>query len=793
MKKLDNHHALLIGVGFKDNEHYMRRDAQALYDILVDEDLAGYKPENVKLLIGEDASRKKVRAAFDDLARRTNADSKVLIYYSGHGSSFRDKYKNEVVSEIKKDEEKEISISEIEDIKEKRRKERGLDKKRKLVGVNTYFLELWGYQWNDDPGKRNTEPKLMEFEIREHLNRIKADRLTFFFDCCHAQGMTDEGILTTAEKLNVDHGTTGYWKEVRDDTLKGEQAVHMVDQEEGFAIISACKDHQKSWRDKNEPNGVFTTCLIEALKGENIIDPKDPYVRLADVVTYLSEEVPKRAKQIPYEVEIEQDPFFNLSFDANFELCKVPKSKIRENLLEEFERMQIQPSKSRPQKEIKTCFRKSKDADNALIFAHGFTGKGHETFGKIPYILMGDEKMDNWNLFPFGINQNVAPGMGNGVWAYLADLNRYADFLRSRIMNEFSKYDQIGIVAYSLGGLAVQQAILALDAEVLKKLSHVILIATPSNGITNDAIKKHWKTELSDFMEGSPFIRKLRSDWDKTFESDYPFEFKVVAATRDKYVSMESCHKPFDRRYRELVDGDHITAVHKETNENDTYELILSTLTGRKFNRTHQGEYDRIIGESLNRHQELEEDDLIKLVHALDGSGKQEKAIEILKVNKLAQQDSDMLRILGDLYRTRYLNNSSKEDGESALDCYTRAYDIARKDKDKEDVYLSAVDLAFLNLMLENDRKDMIKYAEEALKLAEKSLDSLNRSKTMAEANLYLENMAEARSYYAKAAKEAGTNDKISIYTDALTAYSALTNTDDPNDEFILFLKQNYQ
>ncbi|MBT8257954.1 MAG: caspase family protein [Bacteroidia bacterium] len=752
MKQLDNHHALLIGVGYEQKDVYMRHDAKAVYEVLVDENYAGYKPENVKLLIGEDATREKIRGSLDDLARRTNSDSKVLIYYSGHGNGFtRD-------------------------------------------GVNMYYLELYGYyDYGDDD--YNIKPRLDAHEIREHLNKISADRLTFLFDCCHAQGMTKGGeLLTTANKLDVNH-KWGKSDAVKEENMKSEQMVQLLDDEEGFAIISSCKDHQKSLRHNEHTNSLFTTCLIEALKGENIYNPKDPFVRLTDVVNYLSEEVPKRAQ----EWKRKQDPFFNLSFDDNFELCKVPRNKIAERLLIEFEKMDIKPAPSKTKRAVKKYFRKSEGVNNVLILAHGFTGEGHETYGKIPYLLMGNEKMNGWDIMPFGINQNITPAMGKGVWASIENLNRYSENLRSRLANEFNSYDRIAIVAYSLGGLAVQKAILASEPEIRERLSHVILIATPSNGITNDAFKEHWKNQIHDLIKGSSYINNLRSEWDQTFKDNYPFHLKVVAATKDEYVSKESCLDPFGQKYWEMVSGNHLSVVKQETNENDTYRLILDTLTNNAFSRLYTdqeevnlllGEYDRIIDELMPDLEKLNEGALEKLIHALEGSGKRQEAIKILKTHKLTQEDSDMLRALGDLYKNRYLNDSHLEDAETAMNCYKRSYEIAKNEKDNEDVYLSAIDLAFLNLLLDN-KKDMLAYAEEARDLAEHMRNSLNKLCTMAEAFLLQDDMDKARSYYEKTAALAGIKEKIAIYSNAFTAYSKLSGVDDPADEFILFLKEN--
>ena len=49
-----------------------------------------------------------------------------------------------------------------------------------------------------------------------------------------------------------------------------------------------------------------------------------------------------------------------------------------------------------------------------------------------------------------------------------------------------------------------------------------------------------------------------------------------------------------------------------------------------------------------------------------------------------------------------------------------------------------------------------------------------------------------AKEHYKKAAKMAGLREKLSIHTNAYNAYVSLMQTDNPEDGFIKFLKQNF-
>ncbi|NND50819.1 MAG: hypothetical protein HKN54_00335, partial [Flavobacteriaceae bacterium] len=421
---------------------------------------------------------------------------------------------------------------------------------------------------------------------------------------------------------------------------------------------------------------------------------------------------------------------------------------------------------------------------------------------KIPYLLAEEKRLDGWDMYPFGFNPNVNPKLGKEVWATIKDINRISDNLSSAIKYKFGDYDRIAIVAHSLGGLVAQRAILNLDETNRSRISHLLLMGTPNNGITNDAVKKLWKNKISELIQDQPYISNLRTDWANTFKASYPFELKVVASTKDDYVSKDSNLDPFDKKHWVTISGDHFSMVKTETKDNDAFHLILETLTNNNFFNQFTdeeevnlllGEYDSVIRKLEPHLDDLDERGLEKLIHALEGVGRSDDAIKILKTHEIAQNDSDMLRNLGDIYKRKYLSDSKASDGQSAFDCYNKAYKIAKKNNEIEDAYLSAINLAFLNLMLEEDIQDMQKFAKRALKAAAKyPLENVWNLATIAEANLYLGKLKKTKKYYKKAAKNAGVRDKIAIYSNAYTAYVMLTKAEDPNDKFVKFLTSEF-
>ena len=148
-------HGLVIGIekyqNAKLNLRYVRRDAQALYDVMVAQDCGLFPKENVQLLLDEEATHPGIRRAFSKLIRDANTEDTVWIFYAGHGA---------------------------------------------VEGDETYWVthdadihDLFG-------------SALPSRAISHFLTRISAKRVVTFLDCCHAEATVQEGarqVLTADE------------------------------------------------------------------------------------------------------------------------------------------------------------------------------------------------------------------------------------------------------------------------------------------------------------------------------------------------------------------------------------------------------------------------------------------------------------------------------------------------------------------------------------------------------------------------------------------------------------------
>lgn len=86
----DEHFALIIGINKYDNLNnleYAVNDARSIYDILIDK--LGYKKENIKLILDDDATKTNIMNAYYEISKEACNDDSVLIFYAGHGITYQ--------------------------------------------------------------------------------------------------------------------------------------------------------------------------------------------------------------------------------------------------------------------------------------------------------------------------------------------------------------------------------------------------------------------------------------------------------------------------------------------------------------------------------------------------------------------------------------------------------------------------------------------------------------------------------------------------------------------------------
>jgi len=739
---LKNAYALLIGVG--NDLPVTIGDANAIYDLLINEELAGYLPQNITLLTEKKATRENILDAFEDLIAKVDSDSSVLLYYSGHGGTYSD---NDF---LKKENWKPES-------------------------ENRKYFHLCPFDY--DPVNYKTTWVKAE-EVRNMINALQSRRLIFFLDCCHAAGMVQNPTV---------NGITSELKAEADGLAQN------LDTGRGMSIISSCRENQESYIMEGDTNSLFTKCMLEVLEGQDKKDIEDPFVRISEVVRYIFKKVPENHP--------EQNPYANLQIYDDFIVSRASLNAAKE-ALNILSINSLGETSKNVKKQIVDNFRTTENANNLIIFVHGFSGAAESTFGSIPSLLMKQEKLDGWDMIPVGYAENINPEMGHNVWASTTDIQIISSYLATSIKHNYSKYKRIAIVAHSLGGLVVQEAILSLKDDALKKISHLLLFGTPSAGISDHILKELKQKNLKDLSEQSGYIKNLRQQWNTKFANNYPFSFKTVAATKDSFVPISSSLEPFSKEYTAMIEGDHFSMVSVENEDNDSFGLIINTLTDNtfhsKFSSSEEinialGNYEHVIKTLLPKTESLDAKGLEQLVFALEGADRAQEALALIETKELARGNSNLMGIIGGRFKRNYLNSFTKSDGQNAYDYYKKGLVIAENKDDFRQVYYLAINLAFLSLVYYNDISLMTEYAEKTLLAVEKDpFNSLWKIATLGEVYLYKGDFDTSKTYYAQAAKMSGIREKISIYTNANNAYMCLMSTDSPDEDFIKFLKSNF-
>ena len=209
MPTWENAHALVVGIAAYRYVDPLPAvyDAQGVYELLVDPAYCGYSPDCVTLLVDGQATQAALRRELADLAQRTNEDSTVLVYFSGHGAR--------------------IPV--------------GPCAGDYLVPVDARF----------DSDETLAETPIAGGELTDAFRAIAARKLVVIFDCCHAGGI-------------------GEPKSLRSSILPGlsERLFDVLKAGRGRVMLASSRQSEFSWVQPGAKYGVFTEHLLNGLHGE---------------------------------------------------------------------------------------------------------------------------------------------------------------------------------------------------------------------------------------------------------------------------------------------------------------------------------------------------------------------------------------------------------------------------------------------------------------------------------------------------------------------------------------------
>lgn len=233
MSPLENAYALVVGIAnyewITPLPETVLKDARDIYALLIHPQYCGYAPDQVQLLLDDQATRATLSQAFVSLAQRSNPDSLVFIYISSHGGRIN------------------VGPSQGE-----------------------YLLPV-----DANPASEATlvATALSGAQFTEALEAIPARKLVVVFDCCHSGGI-GQPKEATALALTAGFSETYY------ESLK---------QGRGRVILASSRSEEFSYVAQGAANSVFTQHFLAGLQGGIASD--EGLIRIFDVFEYLQPRV----------------------------------------------------------------------------------------------------------------------------------------------------------------------------------------------------------------------------------------------------------------------------------------------------------------------------------------------------------------------------------------------------------------------------------------------------------------------------------------------------------------------
>lgn len=237
-----NRYAVIIGISdYQDPDipdlTFSRIDAQAVYDFLISD--LGYSSSNVKLLLGEQATRTNIRSAIGSwLANSVDENDMVILFYSGHGGV-------------------EADLSGAEP-----------DGNKYIIPYNGVRDDLFG-------------TAIQNCMIANMLDRVRSKCIVFFVDCCYSGSAVPN--------------LTGIRSIAKAELKSTSDAISQLSGR-GRVVISASQADQVSFEVPEFGHGIFTYYLLQGLSGEADSNNDSQVMLISEIYPYLTHEVSKAAQ-----------------------------------------------------------------------------------------------------------------------------------------------------------------------------------------------------------------------------------------------------------------------------------------------------------------------------------------------------------------------------------------------------------------------------------------------------------------------------------------------------------------
>ncbi len=410
-----------------------------------------------------------------------------------------------------------------------------------------------------------------------------------------------------------------------------------------------------------------------------------------------------------------------------------------------------------PEQAILRALRKN-NTTNAIVFVHGFGGDPSTTWGNFPDFLGATQALNGWDLYSLGYSSKLAPDF-RGIWSGNPSIDTIANYLYTQAyVGELDKYEALVFIAHSMGGLAVQRALLDRQ-DLLRRTTHVFLFGTPSNGLQKAGWLKWVKRQVEDMAADGTFISTLRSDWNERWPQSPPPHFWAIAGDTDEFVPASASLGPFLREQQLVVPGNHLEIVKPTHKEDLSVQAVVRGIQGDAapagpWNAARVAlqllDFRQAVGTLEEHAAELDDAHLIQLAIALEGLGNPDKALAVL--NEAGRRGTDARGVLAGRLKRRWIAAGRALDYDRALELYTSAYKDATTHTDHAQAFYHGINVCFLLSAGSGEKTGVTEMATKVLEhcsqIAPKDFWCLG---TEGEANFYLRKPEEALAAYRNA------------------------------------------
>lgn len=176
-----------------------------------------------------------------------------------------------------------------------------------------------------------------------------------------------------------------------------------------------------------------------------------------------------------------------------------------------------------------------------LLFIHGLGGTAEDTWGKFPELIRADAQLSS--QYEIGFYSYPTSLFRLPLFSSAPKIQVLAAGLRNQINNRFADFDDIVLIAHSLGGLVARTYLIE---ETKRKnpprVSRLVLFAVPNNGAQLASVANFisWRHgQLSQLCRESDLISFINKDW-FTFDLNNSIRALFVIGGQDNVVTEES-------------------------------------------------------------------------------------------------------------------------------------------------------------------------------------------------------------------------------------------------------------